>query len=226
MSLFSNHRTVEEIRIDAASGATKSLLTRLSALFVFILLLVIMAVIKSKSGSSAGDGYGLAPIITGTQSVICMILFRIFNWIDIEKDGGGWAIHFSDNFKYYRASLACLLLYTIVVSKSYVILYAWTCDLLKQSFAVWNNRLERVLHRGSHTDAKLTFACLFKHLTVRRLLGESEDTREHKVANRTGYDHLFKDHVCLLDLTEGADQLFSGIIRWFYATEVGNLCKL
>lgn len=112
-----------------------------------------MAVIKSGSGSAGNDGYGVAPVITGTQSVICMILFRIFNRIDIEGDGGGWAIHFSDNFKYYRGSLACLLLYTIVVSKAYVILYAWTCDLLKQSFAVWNNRLERVLHQGSYAYA-------------------------------------------------------------------------
>ncbi|CAG7728984.1 unnamed protein product [Allacma fusca] len=79
----------------------------------------------------------------------------------------------------------------------YIILFIFTSKLLTNCILVWNHRLDRVLNQGE------------------RYRRRSEKHSEHM-----GFDHLFKDYVCILDLMEGADVIFANTVESFYATQV------
>ncbi|CAG7786443.1 unnamed protein product [Allacma fusca] len=174
---------VEQLRIDAAYGLATKMVWFVGLYFIFLFLLTLFAVVQ------------FAPVTTGTLSIFCMMLTRCFDPA-INKP-----IYLHDQFVWIRASTSILILYVFINSKCFIILYFWNCKLLKNAFSVWNNRLERVVHRG-----------------------EAMSSRIEKVANRTGYDHLFKDHCCLLDLIEGTDHLFASVINSFYSCQIVSLC--
>jgi len=77
----------------------------------------------------------------------------------------------------------------------------YKCKILKNAFATWNERLEAVLHKG-----------------------EVNKTRAEHCESRTGFDHLFRDYVALLDLLRGADTMFSKVIETYYGTQVFSIC--
>ncbi|ODN01246.1 Gustatory receptor for bitter taste 66a [Orchesella cincta] len=103
-------------------------------------------------------------------------------------------------FPWLRTIMGWVFLYMLVVAKVHIFFFVFFTKILRNAYLIWNHRVDRVMHHG-----------------------EDAFSREQKVASRTGYDHLFKDHVCLLDLIEGADHLFSNVIEPFFAAHVMSL---
>lgn len=93
-----------------------------------------------------------------------------------------------------RAVGAVVIVYIVLCSKVYVLFFLYTCKILSTACTVWNERLERVFTKE-----------------------ERQKSRKDKCASRTGFDHLFKDYVTLLDLLSGADTLFSSIIESYFS---------
>ncbi|XP_035705461.1 uncharacterized protein LOC118434915 isoform X3 [Folsomia candida] len=109
-------------------------------------------------------------------------------------------IHTHSNFWVLRGFGGFLFFYILICSKTFILLFVLICRLLRNSFAVWNTRLQRVL-----------------------LKGEDKFRSSEKIVDRTEFSLLFKDHVCILDLLEGADALFANIIESYYASQVAKL---
>lgn len=86
------------------------------------------------------------------------------------------------------------IVYIVLCSKVYVLFFLYICKILSTACTVWNERLERVFTKE-----------------------ERQKSRKDKCASRTGFDHLFKDYVTLLDLLSGADTLFATIIESYFS---------
>ncbi|CAL8126820.1 unnamed protein product [Orchesella dallaii] len=82
-------------------------------------------------------------------------------------------------------------------SKSHIILFTYQCKLLRSAFGIWNARAYAAILRGgidvSHDNGAAT------------------------------YTLLFKDHCVLLDLLEGSDRYFSGVLESYFALGIFDL---
>ncbi|XP_035705459.1 uncharacterized protein LOC118434915 isoform X1 [Folsomia candida] len=132
-------------------------------------------------------------------------------------------IHTHSNFWVLRGFGGFLFFYILICSKTFILLFVLICRLLRNSFAVWNTRLQRVLLKGGSNETKncnpayLSLTLIFRHK------GEDKFRSSEKIVDRTEFSLLFKDHVCILDLLEGADALFANIIESYYASQVAKL---
>ncbi|XP_035712395.1 uncharacterized protein LOC118437475 [Folsomia candida] len=93
--------------------------------------------------------------------------------------------------------------YLLMCSKVYILLLLYICKILKNAYATWNERLVTVIHKGKKEEKK---------------------SRKEHCAARTGFDHLFRDYVVLLDLLRGADTMFANVIESYFGTQVFSLC--
>jgi hypothetical protein len=110
-------------------------------------------------------------------------------------------IHSLREFKYISIVGYVVFGYIIICSKVYILLFLYKCKILKNAFATWNERLEAVLHKG-----------------------EVNKTRKEHCEARTGFDHLFRDYVILLDLLRGSDTMFTNVIETYYGTQIFSVC--
>lgn len=85
-------------------------------------------------------------------------------------------------------------MYVVLCSKVYVLFFLYICKILTTACTVWNERLEKVFTQE-----------------------ERKKQRKDKCATRTGFDHLFKDYVTLLELRRGADTIFANIIESYFS---------
>ncbi|XP_035705460.1 uncharacterized protein LOC118434915 isoform X2 [Folsomia candida] len=132
-------------------------------------------------------------------------------------------IHTHSNFWVLRGFGGFLFFYILICSKTFILLFVLICRLLRNSFAVWNTRLQRVLLKGGSNETKncnpayLSLTLIFRHK------GEDKFRSSEKIVDRTEFSLLFKDHVCILDLLEGADALFANIIESYYASQICSI---
>ncbi|ODN01126.1 hypothetical protein Ocin01_05567 [Orchesella cincta] len=82
-------------------------------------------------------------------------------------------------------------------SKSHIILFTYQCKLLRSAFGIWNARAYAAILRGGIDMSKDNGAAT--------------------------YTLLFKDHCVLLDLLEGSDRYFSGILESYFALGIFDL---
>ncbi|CAG7829220.1 unnamed protein product [Allacma fusca] len=100
-------------------------------------------------------------------------------------------------FRVLRGCHGLVLMLILVNAEVNIILFVWCCRLIRNGFVTWNGRVDRVLLRD-----------------------EQNKSDEEREIHRTKLGQMFTDHVVLLDLTQGVDRVFAGIVEMYYFSRV------